>query len=80
MQWPVCTLKVINLVNAEVNILLLSGDKVHSGRFWRLCLCSFNTQMRWPFMVAFAMFNAFIFTKPLTTVNQSLRAGNVSYG
>lgn len=37
--------------------------------------------MTWPFMVAFfATFNAFIFTMPLTTVNQSPGTGNVSYG
>lgn len=33
---------------------------------------SFNTKIRWPFMVALSTaFNAFISTKPLTTVNQS---------
>lgn len=72
-----CTLKLINLVHAEVNILLLSGDKVRSGRFHCLCrgvVCSHNTKMRWPFMVAFSTaFNAFISTKPLTTYNQSYR-------
>lgn len=60
------TLKLINLVIGEVNILLLPGDKVRSGRFGSLCcaICSFNARMRWPFMVAFSTtFNAFIFTK-----------------